>query len=154
MPLFFLQPSCFLAQCKDEIHEMVLDKLVQVHCRIQHEDTHAGWLLYSDAVPRWIVLLGFGCKSVGHGVGADCRLALSYPCEANAKKSNMIFWFIRQSVSSRDEDAHHQFVSYWGHPLRNAACYSGAMKFCRQDPGVKIKWSLRQQNELGWSANQ
>lgn len=91
---------------------MVLDKPVQVHCRIPHEDTCAGWLLYRGAVPRQMILLGFGCKSVGHGVGADCRVTLSYPYEANAKKSSVGFWFIRQSVSGRDKGVHHQFVRY------------------------------------------
>lgn len=64
-------------------------------------------------------------------------MALSYPYEANAKEANVIFWFIGQSVSGRDEGVHHQFARYRGDHVQNAACYSGVRKSCRQDFGVK-----------------
>lgn len=56
-------------------------------------------------------------------VGADCRVALSYPYEGDAEHANVIFWLIGQSVTGRVGGVYYQFVRYQGDPAQNAACY-------------------------------
>lgn len=59
-----------------------------------------------------------------------------YPNEANAKKANVIFWFVGQNVSD-EKGVHHWFARYCRNPVQNTVCYSCVGKSCRQDSGVK-----------------